>query len=295
MKSFFSEKVLKEILKSENDPQNINNFIDQDDCDELLEFRKSIKSKMVDREESTKVAFNFEQSDISKKLKKKVEEKIGEFYVNDFEPHFVTTRFPLRLHVDTGKNPNDIIFKNVVIPLEVVYQNENENKKKPNTIIFKNKWYDRSALFTKKTSDNYDFIIKNSTGNFVDITNIHDFKKKIDEVEDKEIVYEGNKFFVNKNFKDYITMLSKTKRYNIRTDKHIINKTNFDKNIYEKYMSHQPYEDCQGLELDKALEWNVGSLIYWDRIRIHSSDNFLKNNIFSKTAIALFTSKTRTT
>ena len=57
MKSFFSEKVLKEILKSENDPQNINNFIDQDDCNELLEFRKSIKSKMVDREESTKVAF----------------------------------------------------------------------------------------------------------------------------------------------------------------------------------------------------------------------------------------------
>ena len=130
MKSFFSEKVLKEILKSENDPQNINNFIDQDDCNELLEFRKSIKSKMVDREESTKVAFNFKQSDISKKLKKKVEEKIGEFYVNDFEPHFVTTRFPLRLHVDTGKNPNDIIYKNVVIPLEVVYQNENENKKK---------------------------------------------------------------------------------------------------------------------------------------------------------------------
>ena len=119
MKSFFSEKVLKEILKSENDPQNINNFIDQDDCNELLEFRKSIKSKMVDREESTKVAFNFKQSDISKKLKKKVEEKIGEFYVNDFEPHFVTTRFPLRLHVDTGKNPNDIIYKNVVIPLEV--------------------------------------------------------------------------------------------------------------------------------------------------------------------------------
>ena len=111
MKSFFSEKVLKEILKSENDPQNINNFIDQDDCNELLEFRKSIKSKMVDREESTKVAFNFKQSDISKKLKKKLKKKIGEFYVNDFEPHFVTTRFPLRLHVDTGKNPNDIIYK----------------------------------------------------------------------------------------------------------------------------------------------------------------------------------------
>ena len=93
MKSFFSENVLKEILKSENDPQNINNFINKEDCNELLELRKSIKNKMVDREESTKVAFNFEQADISKKLKNKVEEKIGEFYVNDFEPHFITTRF----------------------------------------------------------------------------------------------------------------------------------------------------------------------------------------------------------
>ena len=46
MKSFFSENVLKEILKSENDPQNISNFISKEDCNELLELRKSIKKQI---------------------------------------------------------------------------------------------------------------------------------------------------------------------------------------------------------------------------------------------------------
>ena len=39
-------------------------------------------------------------------------------------------------------------------------------------------------------------------------------------------------------------------------------------------MTHQPYEDCTSLEIDKALSWEPGSLLYWDRSRIHSSDNF---------------------
>ena len=47
-------------------------------------------------------------------------------------------------------------------------------------------------------------------------------------------------------------------------------------------MSHQPYEDCKSLEIDKVVEWKIGSLIYWDRSRIHSSDNFLVNNVLTK-------------
>ena len=56
-------------------------------------------------------------------------------------------------------------------------------------------------------------------------------------------------------------------------------------------MSHQPYEDCKGLEIDEVLSWESGSLLTWDRVRIHASDNFLKNGISSKMCIALFTSK----
>ena len=86
------------------------------------------KSKSVDREESTKIFFDLNQSELLKKLKLKIEEYLGEFFVNDFQPHIITCRFPLRLHVDSGKNPNDIIYKNVVVPLEINY----DLKKKTN-------------------------------------------------------------------------------------------------------------------------------------------------------------------
>ena len=71
----------------------------------------------------------------------------------------LTSRYPLRLHVDTGKNPNDIIFKNVIIPVRIEYDLNKDNHKPPNTVIFKNRWYNRSALFTKFTDNDKDFII----------------------------------------------------------------------------------------------------------------------------------------
>jgi hypothetical protein len=291
MNNFFKKEVLDEIIKNESDPIKIPNFLNNSEVIELLNFRNNAIKRMVDREESTKVSFNWGDNEIFKKLKLKIEKITGSFEVNDFEPHFITTRFPLRLHADTGKDPNDIIFKNIVVPLEVNYKDKNL-KNKSHTLIFKNKWYEQSALFTTKTKDNYDFIIKNHKGNFIDIINIHDFNEKVKTAKNEMILsYKGNDFLINEKFKDYIKMLSGTKRYNLRTDKHIKKDQKMDKLIYERYMTHQPYEDCDGLELDVALSWEPGALLVWDRIRIHSSDNFLINGIDNKTCIALFTSK----
>ena len=300
MSNFFLEKIFKEIKKTESEVVMKKKFLSENECKKLLEYFKNLKnksvgkSKSVDREESTKIFFDFHQSELVKKLKLKIEEHIGEFFVNDFQPHIITCRFPLRLHVDSGKNPNDVIYKNIVVPLEVIYDSKKDFNKPPNTIIFKNKWYNQSSLFTKQTSSNYDFVIKDKNNNFVDIINILDFKKKIQNISNKTFSYKGNEFLVNERFKKYIDSLSKTKRYNIRTDKHITNNKDFDKNDYEKYMTHQPYEDCQSLEIDKVISWEIGSLMTWDRSRLHCSDNFLKNNVVSKTCMAFFTSKTKT-
>ena len=48
---------------------------------------------MVDREESTKLSFDWNDHIILKELKKKIENVIGKFSVNDFEPR-LSTRFP---------------------------------------------------------------------------------------------------------------------------------------------------------------------------------------------------------
>jgi hypothetical protein len=291
MSDFFNKNTYEAIKKNESNPKKILNFIPQDFCKELLDFRNSRSKKMVDREESTKVPFLFDESSITQTLKNKIKETVGEFFIKDFEPHFITTRFPLRLHADTGKDPNDIIFKNIVIPLEINHNEEKNKKNSSHTIIFKNKWYEQSAIFTTKTTQNYDFIIKDYKGNFTDIINIFDFKEKVDQKNNEILKYKNNDFFVDQQFKEYVLMLSKTKRYNRRTDKHILHDTNIKIEDYEKYMTHQPFEDCKGLEIDCALAWEPGALLTWDRVRIHSSDNFLKNGIINKTCIALFSSK----
>jgi len=291
MQNFFKPDILKKIKENETNPKKIKDFLNPNDVSEILEFKNNASQRMVDREESTKIPFDWKDSSILLNLKKKIEEETGNFEVKDFEPHIITTRFPLRLHADTGKDPRDVIFKNIVVPLEINHA-EDQIKNKSHTIIFKNRWYYRSALFTTQTENDYDFIIKDYDGNFVDILDIHEFKKEVDIKDNNELlIYKNNNYLVDQNFKDYITMLSKTKRYNLRTSAHITNDNHFSKYDYEKYMTHQPYNDCKSLVIDQALSWEPGSLLFWDRVRIHSSDNFLKNGIKSKTCIALFTSK----
>ena len=297
MSSFFDKNILEKIKEHETGVNVIENFLTKNECNELLVYFRNLKNKSVgksqsvEREESTKIFFDFNQSDKLLNLKKRIEQKVGEFYINDFQPHIITSRYPLRLHADTGKNPKDVIFKNIIIPLEIIYNENSKNKKPPNTIIFKNKWYNESALFTQNIGKDYDFIIKDKNGKFVDILDINDFYKNILSLDNQEIKYKKSIFFIDEKFKKYIESLTKSKRYNIRTNKHMINNLDFNKADYDNYMSHQPYEDCRSLEIDKVVEWKIGSLIYWDRSRIHSSDNFLINNVINKTPLAMFTSK----
>ena len=299
MSNFFKKDVLKKIKDNESDINEINNFLSKDECDNFIEYFKNLKKKSIgksqhiEREESTKTFFKLDQSKELKSLKEKLEDHLGEFYVNDFQPHLITSRYPLRLHVDTGKNPNDIIFKNVIIPVQIEYDLNKVNHSPPNTVIFKNCWYNQSALFTKFTDNDKDFIIKDINGKFVDILNIDLFYQHIENTNNDFVRYEGRKYNINDHFKDYIKRLTEIKRYNLRTDKHIVNDIEFDKKLYKKYLTHQPYEDCKSLEIDKIVETEVGKLAYWDRVRIHSSDNFMKNNVKSKTLLALFTSKTK--
>jgi hypothetical protein len=289
--TFFKKEILEKIYENLSPPTEMDNFLDNNEIKILLEYMNSLKDNMVDREESTKISFNFNDHKILKDIEIKVKKIIGEFYVNDFKPHFHVSRFPLRIHADTGKNPNDIIFKNIVIPLKI----NSKNNSPVHSIVFKNKWFNQSALFTTKSDQDYDYIIKDIDGNFQDIIDIRDFLKVLnDTVDGEKINYKGGNYIKDNKFFNYIMSLSKGKRYNLRTNKHIQNDNKFDKKLYDQYMSHQPYEDLKGMEVEKIFNWKPGKLFTWDRVQIHSSDNFLKeNNLESKTFIAFFTSKNK--
>ena len=68
------------------------------------------------------------------KLLKLIHDELGEFFINDFSPHYITSKFPLRLHADTGKDPDDIIGQNILIPINIFPKD-----KIAHTIIFKNR------------------------------------------------------------------------------------------------------------------------------------------------------------
>ena len=76
----------------------------------------------------------------------KLKEVLGEFKMDnlksengeDFFGLFHESFSPLKLHVDSGFEEKDIIFKQVVTPLSPIGE----------TVIFKNKWYGKSTSFT---------------------------------------------------------------------------------------------------------------------------------------------------
>ena len=76
----------------------------------------------------------------------KIKDILGDFKMdtlkdkngNDYYGLFHESFSPLPLHVDSGFNEEDIIFKQVVTPLSSF----------GDTVVFKNKWYGRSTSFT---------------------------------------------------------------------------------------------------------------------------------------------------
>lgn len=58
--------------------------------------------------------------------------------------------------------------------------------------------------------------------------------------------------------------------------------------LHQTIMGHQPVEHLEYVSLLAAIPWTVGSVIYWDRHLLHSSDNFLANGVLEKHALVMF-------
>ena len=74
---------------------------------------------------------------------------------------------------------------------------------------------------------------------------------------------------------------------NDRSNKHLgVNE--FDKDIYNKYLTHIDYDNLKGLELESIYKWKVGETLIMDRTHIHSSSSNIKDK---KLGLTTFTKK----
>tara|TARA_B100000700_G_scaffold32973_1_gene31644 strand:+ start:1250 stop:1957 length:708 start_codon:yes stop_codon:yes gene_type:complete len=62
----------------------------------------------------------------------------------------------------------------------------------------------------------------------------------------------------------------------------------FDKKIHEKYLRHENIDNLKGLEVALIYEWEVGSMLVFDRSHLHCSSSVIDGK---KIGIATFTRK----
>ncbi len=103
-----------------------------------------------------------------------------------------------------------------------------------------------------------------------------------------------NKFYGNStNFTINKEELSKKKLnygQNLRSSEHLNLYGNkpFNVSDYEKYLKHEKIENLSGLEIDLVYEWEIGSMLIFDRTRLHCSSCLIEGK---KIGLTTFTKK----
>ena len=103
-----------------------------------------------------------------------------------------------------------------------------------------------------------------------------------------------NKFYGNStNFTMDENELKKTKLnygQNIRSKEHlsIFDKKPFKVEDYKKYLKHENIENLAGLEIEMVFEWEIGSMLIFDRTNLHCSSDKIEGK---KIGLTTFTKK----
>ena len=77
---------------------------------------------------------------------------------------------------------------------------------------------------------------------------------------------------------------------NIRSSEHLnlYKKKPFNKENHQKYLKHEKIENLEGLEIDMVYEWEMGSMLIFDRTRLHCSSSLIDGK---KIGLTTFTKK----
>ena len=77
---------------------------------------------------------------------------------------------------------------------------------------------------------------------------------------------------------------------NKRSSEHIgmFGEKPFDKKTHEKFLKHENIENLKGLEIDFIYEWELGSMLIFDRTNLHCSSCKIEGK---KIGLTTFTKK----
>jgi len=221
-------------------PKVIKNLYNKKEIEEFLNLYKSLPTTKHNKKQN--VIKKRWLPDYGKELQKifyqRLKNEIGDFKMdnlqtddgNDIFGLFQESYQPIGLHVDSGFNDEDTIYRQSLIPLTSV----------GSTVIFKNKFYGNSTNFT---------LDKN-------------------ELNMKQLNYGQN----------------------MRSSEHLslYDKKPFDESLHKKYLTHEKIENSAGLEIEFVYEWELGSMLIFDRTNLHCSSSRIEGK---KIGLTTFTKK----
>ena len=68
----------------------------------------------------------------------------------------------------------------------------------------------------------------------------------------------------------------------------LYDKKPFDRKMHEKYLIHEKIENLAGLEVEFIYEWELGSMLIFDRTHLHCSSSKIEG---AKIGLTTFTKK----
>tara|TARA_B100001996_G_scaffold322680_1_gene267560 strand:+ start:768 stop:1475 length:708 start_codon:yes stop_codon:yes gene_type:complete len=234
------EKKREKMNKFESPPKVLKNLFNKQEINDFLDLYKKLPTTVHNKKQNV-IKKRWLQG-YSEKLEKlfcdRLKNEIGEFKMDNLQDDngkdiyglIQESYSPIGLHVDAGFNPENLVYKQSLIPLTPV----------GSTVIFKNRFYGSSTSFTLDE----------------------------EELKKKNLSYGQNK----------------------RSSEHIklYGEKSFDKKIHEKYLTHENIENLRGLEVEFIYEWEVGSMLIFDRSHLHCSSSVIEGK---KIGIATFTKK----
>ncbi len=177
--NLFMKRINLEQIKKIESPPKIVNIFSEKEIKMIQDLYNKLPERIFNKKQNVrkKVWITNVNTELDKMYFGKLASALGDFKMDtlksesgqDFYGLFHESFSPLPLHVDSGFNEKDVIYKQVVTPLSSY----------GDTVIFKNKWYGRSTTFTIN-KDELDFEPKPGQN---DRCNEHlgdkDFDKKI--------------------------------------------------------------------------------------------------------------------
>lgn len=202
---------------------------------------------------------NWPKEPIKKVLDQVLDEpyRVGNLIFQDLQAAF-------RLHTDSSEGESDL-YKVIIIPLKLDGPSS--------TVVFDNHWHGPSGKFSKKVIPQYEYTLDiNGTKEYIpDMREYKTNDPKIKALLD-DLIEKRHK--VDNRYYDYSKITN-------------INDNPFDRETYENFMPHIPYENLHGLTAEKIVEWQEGSAFTFDRTQLHCGTNTHTRKIFC----SLFTFK----